>query len=133
MLGGAALAWRFRWVERKDPDAGTVALFAMAAAVCCGAFALGFNFAYRLIFLLPALPLLWGLACDGLARAPMERRWATVVLAAAAVSLLCPFGVLSGALAVKQLADWVLAVGLAAGFAAVGFARLRRDDENVMV
>jgi len=102
-----------------------VALFAVSALLFVSAFALGNNFAYRFIVVLPALPLLWhAVTSNHLALAVWQ--WAAVSLAALAISLFAPLNATGRTFVFAQLAHWFLVATLAVGV--VALFRAHRDQ-----
>jgi hypothetical protein len=115
---GAALA--VAWVAARRWRAGFFTgdltrrewgAFWIGTAVCCGAF-LTTNYAYRWIFILPTLPLLWRLAGSD---AGTGRIWARVQLALIAVTLAAPVDLAGPAWTAAQLGHWACVWSLAAG------------------
>lgn len=108
---GHKLAPAFSRLEAKKAD---VAMFYMMAMVWIGSFALGNNFDYRLIFVLPCLPPLWRIFThDG--TPPALVRWSAFSLATAFVVFLAPLNSSGRVFIVTQAAGWLLAGTLAAG------------------
>lgn len=108
---GHKMAPAFARMEASRTD---VSVFYTMTAVWIGAFALGNNFDYRLIFVLPCLPLLWRV-CTNNSAPPALWRWSALSLAAAFVVFSSPLHSSGRIFIVSQTAGWLLAGTLAAG------------------
>ena len=102
-----------------------LALYWIGAAICCGSF-VGANIAYRWIFVLLTLPLLFQSAQAG------DRHvatWGRLALVAIAVSLAVPLNAHRNAFLIAQVANWSCILLLVVGGAALqqtAFPAVRR-------
>jgi hypothetical protein len=129
VIVAAALAgWRLRRpFAELLPARREVALFLASLAVFAGVFALGNNFSYRLIIVLPCLALLW-LAFTAPALSLPLRQWSALGIAALLATFLAPINSGGRTFIVSQLAIWLLVGTLLTGFFGLLFAA--RETEN---
>jgi hypothetical protein len=109
-------------ISRCGAPAHERALFVLAAAICVGSFALGHNFAYRFIFALPALPMLWRIVThDELPRPAL--RWAALGVGCMVLAFFGPIWGHGRSFIVAQVAGWLLVCILTSGAAAIAADR----------
>jgi hypothetical protein len=94
------IEWSYYWV---------------GAGICCGCFA-GANFAYRWVFALLTLPLLFrAMRADD----RFAAGWARITIGAMVVGLAAKFSLSTGPFLLVQLANWICVIGLVIGCAAL--------------
>lgn len=119
---GARLAPMMRSLNPSPTETG---LYCLAAAMCCGSFALGNNFNYRLVYLFPAMPLIWR-AFSSQHGSTESARWAAALLGTAWIMLFAPLNTNGKPFIISQLAGWLTIAFLAAGFFAINFGSWHR-------
>jgi hypothetical protein len=118
---GLKLAPEFR---QSGSNAREESLFCLSAAICCGTFALGANFSYRLIFLLPSLPFIWR-AFRQQTSSFVLCRWAAVTLIAAGLMLFAELNGRGQLFIIAQIAAWITVGSLATAFCGINASFLQ--------
>jgi hypothetical protein len=111
-----------KYTDQQESTKKETLFFCLSASLCCGTFAFGNNFAYRLIFLIPAIPLWWRLLTTEKISL-VHRHWAMVGMAGVAISLMVPIWNGGRIFLIVQAANWLLMGALAAGFCSIAYGR----------